>query len=696
MRRKITITIFLIFIIAVLGLGYLNKSKLIKLVVGDKTQKLYDIVDDNKYGLIDKDGKIVVAPKYNYMSEYVDGKCIVMTMNNDIYKYGVLDYKGDQIIPLEYDEIQNFKNGLAVARKGDTNMVINEKNEIIYSDEDKKYYSIDVVSTTSGKNVIKVGKYNENNQYKMGIVDFKGKIIVEPKYNHISDFKNGLAVVSISEKNAGSEEYIAEYGYINEEGKEIIKPKYKFAKEFEDGLAPVLQGDYPEDLKYGFIDKNGNEVIKAKYDYVQGFSEGLALVVNKKDESDYPNKEYFFIDKKGEVKIDCSNYNMEYYLEEYSEYSKFKNGFAWFGINDGETIKYGYINKYGEIVIKPQYLKPSNFNEQGYAIVGKDVKSHIYMEYLVVLIDKQGNNITNETYSDDFRNFAFDENGIAKISKRRDNTIFLAYINKQGEYIWKQRAFDKPEEINVNTAEEFINSIGSSKTMYIKDDIDLGTVIKTYKNKNRFVEASNEIGIVIKELSELKIIGQKDDGTRAKITTPYGGLAKVLSFRNSYGILVENIEIGHNTETICEGAVIGVENGGNIKIKNTDMYGCGTYGIIAKYSSGIEIVDSIIRDCKYGLVMLDYSEINIENTIMKDSKQFDMIQLSGYSNLNIVRSEIINNFGESLFNISKNSNLKINNTVIKDNYLQTKFALNSKHEFEIEDNNNQYEGNLFE
>ncbi|MBX9222493.1 WG repeat-containing protein, partial [Campylobacter coli] len=60
---------------------------------------------------------------------------------------------------------------------------------------------------------------------------------------------------------------------IDKSGKFVIEPKFDYVWSFGEGLAAVeLNG------KYGFIDKNGEFVIESKFDGVGYFSEGLARV----------------------------------------------------------------------------------------------------------------------------------------------------------------------------------------------------------------------------------------------------------------------------------------------------------------------------------------------------------------------------------------------------------------------------------
>lgn len=58
---------------------------------------------NDKWGVIDKNGKLIVPCIYNDVDDYVNGVVIAF----DHY-FGVLDYDGNQIIPFEYDDISYY------------------------------------------------------------------------------------------------------------------------------------------------------------------------------------------------------------------------------------------------------------------------------------------------------------------------------------------------------------------------------------------------------------------------------------------------------------------------------------------------------------------------------------------------------------------------------------------------------------
>ena len=100
-------------------------------------------------------------------------------------------------------------------------------------------------------------KYNG----KWGLIDKSGKFVIEPKFDRIGYYWDGLAEVKVNDK----------YGFIDKDGKLVIEPKFESVCGFHDGLAKVKYNG-----KWGLIDKSGKFVIEPKFDTLLGFDDELA------------------------------------------------------------------------------------------------------------------------------------------------------------------------------------------------------------------------------------------------------------------------------------------------------------------------------------------------------------------------------------------------------------------------------------
>lgn len=235
-------------------------------VIGESIGKNEVGGDRLKYGLINTDGDIVVSPQYDdysigngfiAMAEIVSG---VDEEGLPLEKWGFLDSKGEPVTEFKYQywgrPIFNGANGLAiVGERIELNNenedvtynygVINEKGEEILPLE---YCYIGDESLDDqylgNKGLISVAK-QEGDAIYYGFVDYDNKEIVPIVYDAVQEFSEyGLASVCKDGK----------WGYINDKGETVIPCQYDYAGRFSDnGLAFVEneEGDFECINEYG-------------------------------------------------------------------------------------------------------------------------------------------------------------------------------------------------------------------------------------------------------------------------------------------------------------------------------------------------------------------------------------------------------------------------------------------------------------
>ncbi|MBQ7554677.1 MAG: right-handed parallel beta-helix repeat-containing protein [Bacteroidaceae bacterium] len=180
-------------------------------------------------------------------------------------------------------------------------------------------------------------------------------------------------------------------------------------------------------------------------------------------------------------------------------------------------------------------------------------------------------------------------------------------------------------DITVSNAAEFIDALGSNRTVRIADGvtIDLTPALndpEIFVGKyNDWVSDmyayENEVGeyairivseevydgrqLTLKNINNLTIIGGL--GSKLIVEPRY---ACVINLWRCSSVRIQNLVMGHTEEGVCVGGVIGMNYCYDTQIYNCDLYGCGTYGIVAENSSVTNLVNSIIRDCSEGIVWL--------------------------------------------------------------------------------------------
>lgn len=309
----------------------------------------------DKWGFIDKIGKIVIQPTFENVQAFSEGMAAVKlngkwhfidkkgatVIHSNSYeidpeftlkgyfnegpvrikkdgKYGFIDRKGTIVIQPIYDFAGYFSEGLASVMIEGKWGFIDKKGTMVIQ---PKFSSLGPPEFKEGLARIKIESEGDS-----GFIDTKGDWVIQPILpSFVPSFSEGLTRIEINNK----------YGFIDKQGNLIIKAQFDNAFGFENGLASVnIEG------KWGFINKQGNIVIQPQFDYARDFSEGLARIKI--------NNKWGFIDMQGNIVI----------KPQFEGAMTFVNGFAGVLL---EKEKAGFIDKKGTIIIQPNFNKVHPF-----------------------------------------------------------------------------------------------------------------------------------------------------------------------------------------------------------------------------------------------------------------------------------------------------------------------------------------------
>lgn len=258
----------------------------------------------NKWGYVDKNLNIIIAPKYDYVTAFNEGMALVRKGSKWFY----IDNVGNTIIKSfnpgkdNYENGYKDKNGNAFFSSGiswiwnnkeDGVVGINKKGDIclrgfsfgLYLVRDKlnfwPHYS---------NGLCPIGELLGPGKCKFGFIDITGKQIIPPIYDEVNVFKENFAVVMkegltgiintkgevvipLSNRLFG-DYYVSEglipvisnklYGFLNLENKLIIPFQFKHAKSFHCGLAVVKSSNNDNEGQYGYVDIWGNSTFDFK------------------------------------------------------------------------------------------------------------------------------------------------------------------------------------------------------------------------------------------------------------------------------------------------------------------------------------------------------------------------------------------------------------------------------------------------
>jgi WG containing repeat len=313
-------------------------------------------------------------------------------------------------------------------------------------------------------------------RYRVGYIDRKGKLVIDPVFNEGTLFAEGTASVQVKG---------GRWGVIDTNGCFVIQPKLWNWCRFQDGLAPLAtkQG------KWGLIDKTGNFVLQPNYDSIGPFENGRALVRIGEER----NARFGYIDRAGAEVIPLEFHKARGFSEslaavkvgnlwgyilpsgafqitprfdgtgkakrypdtragafadglapvwagqDYYRFIDMSGSFA-FGsgfddansFNEGRALvkqgdRFGYIDKDGRTAIQCVFLSARNFSE-GLAEVEVE-ESRRGCSLRTGFIDREGSIVISPQF---FSANSF-VNGLSLVSTEES----IGYINKSGEFVWR-------------------------------------------------------------------------------------------------------------------------------------------------------------------------------------------------------------------------------------------------------------------
>lgn len=221
-------------------------------------------------------------------------------------------------------------------------------------------------------------------------------------------------------------------------------------------------------------------------------------------------------------------------------------------------------------------------------------------------------------------------NNVFALPTDPDNLLLSVYDGSTDSVFSADENGIPMKTVNVSSPDEFLNAISSNTEIIIKDGYYNLSDYVEQQSQNfahkfvRFDECFDGAEIFIKDVSFLKISGstKKFSDTELVVTPRY---ATVLNFENCNNIEISNLTIGHVDAGECSGDVLDFSNCSDVTIDNTDLYGCGVYGIRAKDKTGnVYVSNSTIRDCSDGPMNIAdvYGEFEFTNCTLTGSDGF--------------------------------------------------------------------------
>lgn len=147
----------------------------------DKAMPLFWVMENGKYGYIDKTGKVVIKPQYENTMGFNEG--LAATKYGG--KYGYIDTKGKWIIKPQFDFTYMFSDGLAMVEIDKKTAWIDKTGKIVIKPQE---FEKTAVGFKEGRLAVKKGG-------KWGYLDKTGKMAIPPQFDEANEFSGGVAQV---------------------------------------------------------------------------------------------------------------------------------------------------------------------------------------------------------------------------------------------------------------------------------------------------------------------------------------------------------------------------------------------------------------------------------------------------------------------------------------------------------------------
>lgn len=348
----------------------------------------YNIITKNeRYGVINKYGEIVVEPIYDMVQIPNPSKAVFICM--DKYNSETKEYK---------------------------TTVLNDKKEILFNVYEN-VQAIPAEATLDGVPYEKsVLQYKKDGKY--GLISLEGKVITKPIYDQISsiNYKEGTLLVK-QDGNCGA---------INIKGKVVIKTEYNtitsdnyFNTETKNNYTGFIVSKVTDEgYRYGYINYNGKVVLNTEYNEID-------RIVEMEDGKDA----YLVAYKNGQAGLLKNSKNIINHEYESIKYNLLNDLFI-----VQRNSKQGIINKEGKNILNIEY---DNILFGGIYIDAEK-------DGIINVFDLQGNKIENtdiiSKMKTDNENYfiTVDRNDVYKVIDRDNNVIIdnnYSYIEHvSGEY----------------------------------------------------------------------------------------------------------------------------------------------------------------------------------------------------------------------------------------------------------------------
>ena len=311
---------------------------------GDERDLPFDYIavqvdKDGSWSFYGPDGEILLKDEFkNRPSDVVDGYFFVQEGKKELYTLYKFDKKKPEAIAEGFKDLGYMGEGLIPSvRENERISVLDNKGKVKFTLQPVNGKEVTGCAARYNEGLLLIGVDDGDDKTKYGYINTEGKVVISPKFSRGSYFKDGLAIVCLSDETRGEK---AEYAIIDKNGETVkkfrtgtrpvdyeFKDGYLIMRDSNDRFLIVdkkgetmtklpakakIVADWnkkyivfeDEDGNCGVMDFEGEVIIRPKYSSIQIIGSDRFLASEKNDDE----WRSFILDKNGEEELRIDNY----------------------------------------------------------------------------------------------------------------------------------------------------------------------------------------------------------------------------------------------------------------------------------------------------------------------------------------------------------------------------------------------------
>ena len=242
----------------------------------DKNKELYVVILSSKYGIADNKGDIVTPIQYDKIEKLAQSDMAIYFNNN---KYGYLDKSGKIAIKADYEFVNNFYNDYAIVEKNKEYFIIDKTGKPVYNLQ--KYINDTILAKASADSTdnTSFSKFNGNEissslkKNQCFVIDN----LNNEKYNiESAQIKNYKFFLVKENENYSINGFlkVKKYKYNKYYIKNATMKYYKLIIPIGENYAK-----YRLDTLYGIADINGNIIFKPTFEDIEYYKDDIYKII---------------------------------------------------------------------------------------------------------------------------------------------------------------------------------------------------------------------------------------------------------------------------------------------------------------------------------------------------------------------------------------------------------------------------------